>query len=116
MKNADPFTALCSRVKRKPLKETKRVSSEQNGDYVQLNQYKLQVKANKVSRFLQCVMLEIAINMSHVQNQDDLTYVVALDELSQKKSVSCLEPLSFKLHFSGGGGSGQLWDREAGVQ
>ena len=32
-----------SRVKRKPLKETKRVSSEQNGDYVQLNQYKLQV-------------------------------------------------------------------------
>ena len=34
-------------------------------------------------------MLEIAINMSHVQNQDDLTYVVALDELSQKKSVSC---------------------------
>ena len=37
-------TLIC-RVKRKPLKETKRVSSEQNGDYVQLNQYKLQVTA-----------------------------------------------------------------------
>lgn len=39
-----PYTSPCSspRVKRKPLKETKRVSSEQNGDYVQLNQYKLQ--------------------------------------------------------------------------
>jgi len=39
-----PYSSPCSspRVKRKPLKETKRVSSEQNGDYIQLNQYKLQ--------------------------------------------------------------------------
>ena len=33
---------LIIRVKRKPLKETKRASSEQLGDFVQLNQYKLQ--------------------------------------------------------------------------
>ncbi len=37
------YSYSVSRIKRKPLKETKRVSSEQNGDYVQLNQYKLQV-------------------------------------------------------------------------
>ena len=43
-KRANPSSSWFSlRVKRKPLKETKRVSSEQNGDYVQLNQYKLQV-------------------------------------------------------------------------
>lgn len=39
-----PYTSPCSspRVKRKPLKETKTVSTEQSGDYIQLNQYKLQ--------------------------------------------------------------------------
>jgi len=38
-----PYGSPCSspRIKRKPLKETKRASSEQLGDYVQLNQYKL---------------------------------------------------------------------------
>ena len=35
-------TILSNRVKRKPLVETKRASSLQLGDYVQLNQYKLQ--------------------------------------------------------------------------
>ena len=35
------------RMKRKPLKETKQVSCEQNGDCVQLNQYKLQVQKMK---------------------------------------------------------------------
>jgi [calcium/calmodulin-dependent protein kinase] kinase len=40
---ASPYGSPCSspRIKRKPLKETKRASSEQLGDYVQLNQYKL---------------------------------------------------------------------------
>jgi len=39
-----PYSSPCSspRVKRKPLKETRTVSTEHNGDYVQLNQYKLQ--------------------------------------------------------------------------
>jgi [calcium/calmodulin-dependent protein kinase] kinase len=39
-----PYSSPCSspRKKRKPLKETKRASSEQLGDFVQLNQYKLQ--------------------------------------------------------------------------
>lgn len=39
-----PYTSPCSspRVKRKPLVETRTVSTEHNGDYVQLNQYKLQ--------------------------------------------------------------------------
>jgi len=39
-----PYGSPCSspRIKRKPLKETKRASSEQLGDYIQLNQYKLE--------------------------------------------------------------------------
>lgn len=38
-----PYGSPCSspRIKRKPLKETKRASSEQLGDYVHLNEYKL---------------------------------------------------------------------------
>jgi len=39
-----PYSSPCSspRVKRRPLVETRTVSTEQNGEFVQLNQYKLQ--------------------------------------------------------------------------
>jgi len=71
-----PYTSPCSspRVKRKPLKETKRVSSEQNGDYVQLNQYKLQGVVGQGSYGI----VKLAYN-----EEDDTNYAMKI--LSKKK-------------------------------
>jgi len=71
-----PYSSPCSspRVKRKPLKETKRVSSEQNGDYVQLNQYKLQGVVGQGSYGI----VKLAYN-----EEDDINYAMKI--LSKKK-------------------------------
>jgi [calcium/calmodulin-dependent protein kinase] kinase len=61
-------------VKRKPLKETKRVSSEQNGDFVQLNQYKLQGVVGQGSYGI----VKLAYN-----EEDDTNYAMKI--LSKKK-------------------------------
>lgn len=71
-----PYTSPCSspRVKRKPLKETKRVSSETNGDYVQLNQYKLKGLVGQGSYGI----VKLAYN-----EEDDQNYAMKI--LSKKK-------------------------------
>lgn len=71
-----PYSSPCSspRVKRKPLKETKRVSSEQNGDFVQLNQYKLQGVVGQGSYGI----VKLAYN-----EEDDTNYAMKI--LSKKK-------------------------------
>ena len=63
-----PYGSPCSspRIKRKPLKETKRASSEQLGDYVQLNQYKLDRTLGQGSYG----MVKLAYN-----REDDKNYV-----------------------------------------
>merc|ERR1719341_1015040 len=77
-----PYTSPCSspRVKRKPLKETKRVSSEQNGDYVQLNQYKLQGVVGQGSYGI----VKLAYNQ-----EDDTNYAMKI--LSKKKLLKKAE-------------------------
>jgi len=71
-----PYSSPCSspRVKRKPLKETKRVNSEQNGDYIQLNQYKLQGVVGQGSYGI----VKLAYN-----EEDDTNYAMKI--LSKKK-------------------------------
>ena len=46
-----PYGSPCSspQLKRKPLKESRRVSIEKNGEYIQLNQYKLKEAIGQVS-------------------------------------------------------------------
>ena len=61
------------RVKRKPLKETKRASSIQLDDYVQLNQYKLQGVVGQGSYGI----VKLAYNQ-----EDDTNYVSRTDQLS----------------------------------
>jgi len=62
------------RLRRKPLKETKRASSEQLGDYVQLNQYKLQGVVGQGSYGI----VKLAYNL-----EDDTNYAMKI--LSKKK-------------------------------
>jgi len=71
-----PYGSPCSspRIKRKPLKETKRASSEQLGDYVQLNQYKLDRTLGQGSYG----MVKLAYN-----REDDKNYAMKI--LSKKK-------------------------------
>ena len=60
-------------MKRKPLKETKRASSIQLDDYVQLNQYKLQGVVGQGSYGI----VKLAYNQ-----EDDTNYVSRTDQLS----------------------------------
>jgi len=71
-----PYSSPCSspRVKRKPLKETRTVSTEHNGDYVQLNQYKLQGVVGQGSYGI----VKLAYN-----EEDDTHYAMKI--LSKKK-------------------------------
>jgi len=71
-----PYSSPCSspRVKRKPLVETKRASSLQLGDYVQLNQYKLQGVVGQGSYGI----VKLAYNQ-----EDDTHYAMKI--LSKKK-------------------------------
>jgi len=71
-----PYGSPCSspRIKRKPLKETKRASSEQLGDYVQLNQYKLEGVLGQGSYGI----VKLAYN-----RQEDKNYAMKI--LSKKK-------------------------------
>jgi len=71
-----PYTSPCSspRIKRKPLVETRTVSTEHNGDYVQLNQYKLQGVVGQGSYGI----VKLAYN-----EEDDKNYAMKI--LSKKK-------------------------------
>ena len=67
------------RVKRKPLKETRTVSTEHNGDYVQLNQYKLQVITIKWWQYF-----ELTLQVKHTLVAIFLTNFIGFDKAAMK--------------------------------
>ena len=76
---ASPYGSPCSspRIKRKPLKETKRASSEQLGDYVQLNQYKLDRVLGQGSYG----MVKLAYNREDDKNYVSVNYMTCGDKI-----------------------------------
>ena len=69
-------------MKRKPLKETKQASFEQLGDYVQLNQYKLQGVVGQGSYGIVKLAYNLEDDTNYVSNMNILHQVVLSSSLA----------------------------------